>query len=55
MPKKLKGGPFGGKKFEKVEQCRKTFEIGDPLVSPGNVCYAEKKKNRFSLVPWANR
>ena len=31
--KKRKGGPFGDKKnFEKVAQCRKKNERGDPLV-----------------------
>ena len=41
--KKLKGGPFGGKNFpKKVSECRKNWK-GGPLVSPGNVCYAEKK------------
>ena len=41
-PKKMKGGPFGGKYFfrKKVSQCRKKTERGDPLVSSGIVCYA---------------
>ena len=35
------------KKFpKKVSQCRKT-ERGDPLVSPGMVCYAEKEEKPF--------
>ena len=50
---KMKGGPFGGKTFsKKVARCRKKNEKGDPLVSPGNVCYAEKRKNLFGSVPW---
>ena len=54
--KKLKGGPFGDFFFEKKSHnAEKKFERGDPLVSPGNKCYAEKKKNLFGLVPWANR
>ena len=52
--KNRKEGPFGFLLFQKkVAQCRKT-EKWDPLLSPGNVCYAEKKKNLFGSVPWAN-
>ena len=51
--KQSKQGPFGGKKFRSRTMPKK-IERGDPLVSPGNVCYAEKK-NLFGLVPWANR
>ena len=44
----LKGGPFGEKTNfrKKVSQSRKT-ERGDPLVSPGMVCYAEKQEKPF--------
>ena len=43
--KKLKGGFLVENKFQKkVAQCRKKIEREDPLVSPGNVCYAEKRK-----------
>ena len=49
--KKIEGGPFGGKNFsKKVAQCRKNWK-GDPLVSPGNVCYAEKSKNLLVQFP----
>ena len=42
------GGPFGEKISEKnVSQCRKKIERGDPLVSPGMVCYAEKQGKHF--------
>ena len=49
ISKKLKGGPFGEKFLEKkVSQCRKTqAERGDPFVSPGMVCYAEKQGKAF--------
>ena len=41
------GGPFGEKNFnKKVWQCQKN-ERGDPLVSPGMVCYAEKQEKLF--------
>ena len=55
--KKWKGGHFGGKKFrEKSHNAEKNLNVnGDPLGSPGNVCYAEKRKNHFGSVPWANR
>ena len=44
---KIEGGPFGGTFFGKnVPQCRKT-QRWDPLVSPGIVCYAEKKEKHF--------
>ena len=61
--KNWKGGPFGifqhpywrktaknwkGKNFrKKVSQCRKKLKGGDPLVSPGMVCYAEKQEKPF--------
>ena len=53
MAKRLQGvevlvnwGPFYEKKIEKVSQCRKNWK-GDPLVSPGNVCYAREKEKPF--------
>ena len=47
---KLKGGPFGESLFpKKVSQCRKKLKAGDPLFSPGIVCYAEKKGKSFWL------
>ena len=33
----------------------KKTERGNPLVSPGMVCYAQKRKNLFGSLPWANR
>ena len=64
MCKKLKGGPFGDKSFEKkVAQCRKKIERGYSLVPSGFVGYLEKVKNergtlctQFALAPrtdWA--
>ena len=44
---KIEGGPFGEKNFPKVSQCRKKIEKGDPLVSPGMVCYTDKGENPF--------
>ena len=44
----MKAGPFGGKKSgKKVSQCQKILEGGDPLVSPGMVCYAGKQVKPF--------
>ena len=40
--KKLKGDPLGKKNSEKSLAVPKKIERGDPLVSPGTVCYAEK-------------
>ena len=41
-------GTFWGKNSEKnVLQCRKKIEMGDPLVLPGMVCYAEKQEKTF--------
>ena len=39
----------GGKIFfrKNVSQCRKKTERGDPLVSPGMVCYAGKQEKPF--------
>ena len=50
--KKMQGGPFEGKKFEKKSEKKclavpKKIERGDSLVSPGMVCYAEKQVNSF--------
>ena len=53
---KLKGGPLMEKNFKKVPQCRKTWK-GDPLVSPGIVCYAKKESYLFvsvRLTKWIN-
>ena len=42
---KIEGGPFWEKNFrKKVSQCRKKIGRGDPLVSPGMVCYAGKQE-----------
>ena len=46
--KKIEGGPFGEIFFfEKKSRSAKKNERGDPLVSPGMVCYAEKQENPF--------
>ena len=50
--KKMQGGPFEEKKFEKKipKKCLavpKKIERGDSLVSPGMVCYAEKQEKPF--------
>ena len=50
--KKMQGGPFEGKKFEKKSEKKclavpKKIERGDSLVSPGMVCYAEKQVKPF--------
>ena len=45
---KNEGDPFGGKKlFKKSLTIPKKTEKGDPLVSPGIVCYAEKEEKPF--------
>ena len=44
---KIEGGPFGEKKSEKSLAVPKKIEMGDPLVSPGIVCYAEKQEKPF--------
>ena len=46
--KKMQAGPFGENFFfrKKASQCRKKIK-GDPLVSPGMVCYAEKQEKPF--------
>ena len=45
--KKMKGGPFVEKFSEKSLTVPKKIERGDPLVSPGMVCYAEKQLKPF--------
>ena len=45
--KKLKGGPFGRKFFSGKSLNAEKTERGDPLVSPGMVCYAEKQEKPF--------
>ena len=40
-------GPFGENFFSKKSRSAETNERGDPLVSPGMVCYAEKQKKPF--------
>ena len=50
--KKNAGGPFEKKKFRKKirKKCLavpKKIERGEPLVSPGTVCYAEKQEKLF--------
>ena len=45
--KKLKGDLLGKIFFRKKSQCRKKTERGDPLVSPGMVCYAGKQEKPF--------
>ena len=65
MPKKLKGGtsilsqnikkmqgdPLGKKFFRKKSVAvPKQNERGEPLVSPGMVCYAEKQEKPFCSV-----
>ena len=46
--KKLQGGPFEEKKFEKKYLAvPKKIERGDSLVSPGMICYAEKQVKPF--------
>ena len=45
--KKIEGGPFEEKKFpEKSRSAEKNWK-GNPLVSPGMVCYAGKQEKPF--------
>ena len=45
---KIEGGPFGEKIFPKKSLAvPKKIERGDPLVSPGMVCYAAKQEKPF--------
>ena len=48
--KQIERRPSGEKKFEKKSHNAEKAQRVDPLVSPGNVCYAEKKKNIFCSV-----
>ena len=41
------GGPFGEFFFRKKSRSAEKNERGDPLVSPGMVCYAEKQEKPF--------
>ena len=45
--KKMKGGPFGEFFFRKKSGSAEKNERGDPLVSPGMVCYTEKQEKPF--------
>ena len=45
--KKTEGGPFGETISEKKSRSAKKKEMGDPLFSPGMVCYAEKQEIFF--------
>ena len=45
--KKLKGDPLGKNFSKKSLAVPKKNERGDPLVSPGMVCYAEKQEKPF--------
>ena len=47
--KQLKGGPFGENFSEKKSRSAEKNWKGDPLVSPGMVCYAEKQEKPFWL------
>ena len=44
---KMQGGPFGKFFFEKKSRSAEKNERGEPLVSPGMVCYAEKQEKPF--------
>ena len=46
--KKMQGGPFGENFFRKKSLAvPKKNERGEPLVSPGMVCYAKKQEKPF--------
>ena len=45
--KQLKGGHFGENIFSKKFHNTEKTESGDPLVSPGTICYAEKQEKHF--------
>ena len=47
--KKVKGEPSDKKNFERKSYNAKKTEKGDTLVSPGIVCYAEKKEQPFQF------
>ena len=44
---KIERGTLWGKKFPKSLAVPKKIERGEPLVSPGMVCYAEKQEKPF--------
>ena len=44
------GDPFMNRTFEKSLTMPKKTQRWGPLVSPGIVCYAEKRKNLFGSV-----
>ena len=46
----MEGGPLREKNPKKILTMPKKTEKADPLVSPGIVCYAEKKKHVFGSV-----
>ena len=49
--KKIEGGPFGRKKIpEKKSRSAEKNWKGDPLVSPGMVCYAGKQEKHFWFI-----
>ena len=43
----MQGGPFGEIFFRKKSRSAEKNERGEPLVSPGMVCYAEKQEKPF--------
>ena len=43
----MQGVPLEKKKLEKKSRSAKKNEKGDPLVSPGMVCYAKKQEKPF--------
>ena len=47
---KIEGGTLWGNFFSKKSLTMPKNWKGDPLVSPGMVCYAKKAKNLFGLV-----
>ena len=55
--KKNNGVPFWRKKFSEKSLTMAKKQNGGPLVSPGTVCYAEKRNNFYISVPcakWSN-
>ena len=44
---KIEGGQFGEKKFRKNSRSAEKNWKGDPLVSPGMVCYVGKQEKPF--------
>ena len=47
---KIEGGPFEEIFLQKKSHNAEKTECGDPLVSPGIACYAEKRKTPFGSV-----